>query len=163
MDKVLAGLPFAICYIDDIVVWSRNLEEHREHLRAVFTRLRSAGLKIHLGKCQFAVDAVDFLGHRVRAEGLQPREEKLAVVRKLHTPTDLASLRSALGLFSYYRKFVKGFSAIASPLHQLLHKGAPWSWDTPEQEAYAKLKDWLCTAEVLRRPDSAFPYTLTTD
>ena len=72
MDKVLAGLPFARCYIDDIVVWSRNLEEHREHLRAVFTRLRFAGLKIHPGKCQFAVDAVDFLGHQVTTEGLQP-------------------------------------------------------------------------------------------
>ena len=70
MDKVLAGLPFARCYIDDIVVWSRNLEEHREHLRAVFTRLRFAGLKIHPRKCQFALDAEDFLGHRVTAEEL---------------------------------------------------------------------------------------------
>ena len=71
------------------------------------------------------MDAVDFLGHRVRAEGLQPREEKLAVVRKLPTLIDLAILRSALSLFSDYRKFVKGFSTIASPLHQLLQKGAP--------------------------------------
>ena len=87
----------------------------------------------------------------------------MAAVRKLPIPTDLASLWSALGLLSYYRKFLKGFSAIASPLHQLLQKGAPWIWDTPQQEAYGKLKDRLCTAEVLQRPDSAFPYTLTTD
>ena len=58
----MAGLPFARCYIDDIVVWSRNMEKHQEHLRAVFARLRSAGLKVHPGECQFAVDVVEFLG-----------------------------------------------------------------------------------------------------
>ena len=99
-----------------------------QHLGVVFARFRSAGLKVHPGKCEFAVDAVDFLGYRVSAKGLQPQEEKVAAVRKVPVPTDLASLRSALGLFSYYRKFVQGFSVIASPLHQLLKKGAPWEW-----------------------------------
>ena len=61
MDKVLAGLPFARCYIDDIVIWSRNVEEHLKHISAVFARLRDAGLKVHPGKCQFAVDRIDFL------------------------------------------------------------------------------------------------------
>lgn len=83
MDKVLAGLPFARCYIDDIVIWSKNLKEHLEHLSAMFTRLRSAVLKVHPGKCQFAVDKIDFLVHTVSAAGLSPQEEKVSAVRDL--------------------------------------------------------------------------------
>ena len=81
----------------------------------MFARLRNAGLKVHPGKCEFAVDAIDFLGHRVSAEGLSPQEEKVAAVRKLAAPTYIFGLRSALGLFNYFRKFVKGFSSIAAP------------------------------------------------
>ena len=102
MDKVLINMPFARCYIDDIVIWSSNLEEHLKHLSAVFARLRHAGLKVHPGKCAFAVDKIDFLGHCVSAEGLSPQQEKVSAVRDLPAPTDISSLRSALGLFSYY-------------------------------------------------------------
>ena len=163
MDKVLAGLPFARCYIDDIVIWSKDVKEHLEHISAVFARLRDAGLKVHPGKCQFAVDKIDFLGHTLSAKGLSPQEEKVSAVRELPPPTDISSLRSALGLFSYYRKFVRGFSVIAAPLHSLLRKGVSWSWGSEQEHAYADLKDKLCTAGVLRRPDSSLPYVLTTD
>ena len=103
------------------------MDEHLKHLSAVFARLRHAGLKVHPGKCVFAVDQIDFLGHCVSAEGLSPQQEKVSAVRDLPAPTDISSLRSALGLFSYYRKFVKGFSVIASPLHSLLRKGVKLS------------------------------------
>ena len=66
----------------------------------MFGRLRTAGSKVHPGKCEFALDAIDFLGHRVTVDGLQPQAEKVAAVRDLPSPTDLASLRSVLGLFS---------------------------------------------------------------
>ena len=107
MDKVLINLPFARCYIDDIVIWSDTIEQHMTHLTQVFKRLREARLKVHPGKCVFAVDKTDFLGHSISAEGLSPQEEKVAAVRDLTSPVDISSLRSALGLFSYYRKFVK--------------------------------------------------------
>ena len=132
------------------------------HLTQVFKRLREAGLKVHLGKCVFAVDKIDFLGHSISAEGLSPQEEKVAAVRDL-SPIDISSLRSALGLFSYYRKFVKGFSVIASPLRSLLRKGVPWHWGEEQQNYFSELKDKLCTTEVRRRPDSTLPYVLATD
>ena len=111
------------------------MDEHLKHLYAVFARLRHAGLKVHPGKCVFAVDQIDFLGHCVSAEGLSPQQEKVSAVRDLPAPIDISSLRSALGLFSYYRKFVKGFRlqdsgfklVIASPLHSLLRKGVKLS------------------------------------
>ena len=163
MDKVLAGLPFARCYIDDILIWSSNLKEHLMHLSAVFARLKDAHLKVHPGKCQFAVDSIDFLGHHVSAAGLSPQAEKVAAVRDLAAPTDISSLRSALGLFSYYRKFVSGFSKIAAPLNELLRKGMAWKWGSEQIAAFAELKDRLCSAEVLRRPNPDLPYILTTD
>ena len=163
MDKVLLNLSFARCYIDDIIIWSKTISEHFSHLTEVFDRLRKAGLKVHPGKCMFAVDKIDFLGHCISAEGLSPQDEKVAAVRELPPPKDISSLRSALGLFSYYRKFVKGFSVIASPLHQLLRKGALWHWGKDQQTSFLELKEKLCTTEVLRRPDSTLPYVLATD
>ena len=128
MDKVLAGLSFSRCYIDDIIVCSRNLKEHLGHLTAVFARLRGAHLKVHPGKCQFAVESIDFLGHCLSAAGLSLQEEKVAAVRELPAPIDISNLRSALGLFSYHRKFVKNFSDIAAPLNNLLKKNVNWHW-----------------------------------
>ena len=124
------------------------MSEHLKHLSAVFDRLRKVGLKVYPRKCVFATDKIDFLGHCVSAEGLSPQDEKVAAVRKLPTPVDISSLRSALGLFSYYRKFVEGFSVIASPLHSLLRKGIKWHWNLDQQQAFAELKHNFCSAEV---------------
>ena len=72
MDQELRDLPFTRCYIDDIVIWSRNMEEHLEHLEEVFRLLREAGLKVHPGKCVFGAESIDFLGHRISANKLEP-------------------------------------------------------------------------------------------
>lgn len=95
------------------------------------------------------------------AEGLSPHQEKVSAVKNLAAPVDISSLRSALGRFTYYRKFVRGFSAIAAPLNGLLRKGVAWHWGEDQEKAFAELKDKLCRAEVLRRPGLA--YVLTTD
>ena len=126
MDHILRDLPFCRCYIDDIIVWSKSTGEHIRHLEEIFKRLREASLKVHPGKCVFGADGIDFLGHRISANPLQPQEEKLAAVRDLPAPTDLHNLRAALGLFSYYRKFALHFNSIAHPLNQLLKKDAMW-------------------------------------
>ena len=89
MDEVLRGLPFVRCYIDDIVVWSNSLEQHVQHLQQIFQRLQEVGLKVHPGKCVFAADSIDFLGHRILVGKLEPQTNKLAAVRDLLAPTDL--------------------------------------------------------------------------
>ena len=83
INEVLRGLPFVWCYIDDIVVWSNNMEEHLQHLEQIFQRLREAGLKVHPGKCVFGADSIDFLGHRISAGKSEPQTNKLAAVRDL--------------------------------------------------------------------------------
>ena len=119
-------MAFYRCYVDDIVIWFRTLEEHLGHLEEVFKRLREASLKVNPGKCVFGADSIDFLGHRISANRLEPQQDKLAAVRDLPSPTILSGVRAALGLFSYYRKFVQHFSSIAFPLNSLLKKDRPW-------------------------------------
>ena len=96
MDHILRDLPFCKCYIDEIIVWSKSTGEHIRHLEEIFKRLREASLKFHPGKCVFGADSIDFLGHRISANSLQPQEENLAAVPDLPAPTDLHSLRAAL-------------------------------------------------------------------
>ena len=124
-------------------------------------RLREAGLKVHPGKCVFGADAIDFLGHRISADTLEPQQDKLSAVRYLPSPTDLPSLRAALGLFSYYRKFVLHFNSIAFPLNSLLKKDRPWEWGQAQEEAFLALKKQLCGAAVLQLPDPYNPCILT--
>ena len=132
-------------------------------MEEIFKRLRGAGLKVHPGKCVFGGDSIDFLGHRISANSLQPQEEKVAAVRDVPAPTDLHSLRAALGLFSYYRKFVLHFNTIAHPLNQLLKKDAVWLWGEKKMEAFQELKLQLCQAPVLQLPNAYKPFILTTD
>ena len=115
---------------------------------------------MHSGKCVFAADSIDFLGHRISANNLEPQLDKLAAVRDLPAPTDVSGLRAALGLFSYYRKFVPHFSSIAFPLNSLLKKDRPWVWAELQEKAFLELKEQLCGAAVLRLPDPYSPFIL---
>ena len=90
MDQIVRDLPFCKCYIDNIVIWSRNMGEHMHHLKQVSARLRTAGLKVHTGKCVFAAESIDFLGHRISTNRLEPQLDKLAAVRDLPAPTDVS-------------------------------------------------------------------------
>ena len=99
MDRVLAGLSFEKCYIDDIIVWSSSYAEHLKHLEIVFQRLKDWGLKIHPGKCLFGAEEVDFIGHRVNTYGIHPQMEKTQAIRDMQVPKDVSGLRTLLGLF----------------------------------------------------------------
>ena len=110
----------------------------------------------------FGADAIDFLGHRISADTLEPQQDKLSDVRDLPSPTDLPSLRAALGLFSYYKKFVLHFSSIAFPLNSPLKKDRPWEWGQAQEEAFLALKEQLCGAVVLKLPNPYSPFILTT-
>ena len=125
MDRVLAGLHWETClfYLDDIIVFSSTWEEHLAQLREVFERLRHAKLKLGAEKCTFAAKEVNYLGHRVTEEGLLPDSSLLAAIREIPPPKTATEVRSFLGLAGYYRRYVKGFAAIAAPLHALTRKG----------------------------------------
>ncbi len=145
---------FVVVYIDDILIYSGSLEEHEEHLRKVFQRLRENKLYAKLEKCEFGMMEVDFLGHRITQEGLKMDDHKVKAIVDWEPPKLVLALRSFLGLVSYYRKFIKNFTKIAAPLTNLLKKSAmTYEWEGACDKAFETLKGILEKALVLKLPD----------
>ena len=124
MNMVLRGLTWKHClvYIDDIIVWSDNFENHLQHLNQVFDRLRQANLSLKPRKCSFAKSEVTYMGQIISKEGIKVDPAKIEAVKSFPLPHNQHDVRSFLGLANYYRKFVKGYSNIAQPLNRLLTK-----------------------------------------
>ncbi|GBG70580.1 hypothetical protein CBR_g6707 [Chara braunii] len=152
-----------IVYLDDILVFSKTLQEHRGHLRQVLEKLREANFKINAKKCEWAKTQVLYLGHVLDGDGIKPEDSKIAAIRDWPTPRTLTELRSFLDLANYFRKFVRNFSTIAAPLRRLLKKEAIWQWDKDCMSALKKLKRALIEYHVLKVADPSLPFVVTTD
>ena len=154
MQAVLSGLEWNSCfvYLDDILIASRTLEEHLQHMKEVFGRLRDAGLRLKPKKCLLLRDQVPYLGHVISAEGIRPDPAKTDKVKCFPVPHDVTTLRQFIGLASYYRRFVPGFAKVAAPLHALTKKDVSFNWTPQCDEAFSKLKNLLVTAPVLAYP-----------
>jgi hypothetical protein len=165
MESVLSGLIPEKCllYIDDILVVGRTFEEHLQNLREVLTRLREAGLRLKPRKCHLCQRKVKYLGYIVSADGISADPEKVAAVKDFPTPLDLKSLRSFLGLASYYRRFIPCFSSMGQPLYALTRKDAPFVWTGSCEEAFRRLKNLLTDAPILSYPDFEKEFFLETD
>ena len=161
--EVLKGITFAFGYLDDILIFSPDNKTHLEHLEAVFQRLREADLKLKASKCNFFKKHIQYLGHLVSGEGIEPLPEKLEAVRKMPPPTTPKEVRQFLGLVGYYRKFVPKFADIARPLTNLTKLDVPYEWTNRCQEAFEFLKQMLLKEPILKYPDPSKPYTLFTD
>ena len=168
MDAVLENINwrFCIAYLDDIIIFSNSYEEHIAHLTEVFNRLQNAGLLVKPSKCKLAHKEVDFLGHVVGEFGVRANPDKTKSIQDQPPPTNVKQTRSFLGLASYYRRFVQGFSTIAKPLYNLLEKKRKWEWTQACQSAFDELKERLTSAPIMGYPDfseSRQPFKLYTD
>ena len=163
MDTILQGISGTICYMDDILVTGATEEEHLRNLEEVFRRLQAHGIRVKKGKCRFLHDSVDYLGHRVDAEGLRPLPDKVEAIEKAPLPQDVHQLRSFLGLLSYYRKFLPNLAAILQPLNDLLQKGKKWCWTAECSEAVKTARQLLTTSNVLVHYDPTLPLKLAAD
>ena len=151
MTIVLAGLLLivCICYIDDIIIYARTQSELLERLNTVLVRLASHGFKIKPGKCVLFRQEIQFLGHIVNVQGIQPLPDKLAAICDWPVPSDVRDVRAFYGLASYYRRFVQGFASIAEPLTAMTRKGVRFLWTPEAHEAFCKLKQALMQAPIL--------------
>ena len=165
MEKVLSGLQWEILlvYLDDVIVFGKTVEDELERLRKVFVRLRSAGLKLKPSKCNLFQKSVTYLGHIVSAEGVATDPAKVEAVADWPVPTCTKEVRSFLGLASYYRRFIRGFASIASPLHALTSKSKDFVWTDACREAFDRLKEELSRAPVLVYPSPGNEFILDTD
>ena len=165
MLAVLNGLLPLNClvYLDDVLVMGRTFEQHLQSLDDVLQAVDRAGLRLKLSKCSFAKPSVDFLGFTVSAAGVAPNVTKVEAIREFSTPQNLTELRRFLGMTSYYRRFISGFSDIARPLHRLTNKGVRFDWDKNCQRTFEQLKEQLLSALVLAFSDLNGDYILYCD
>ena len=165
MDHTMIGLNYEIClvYLDDIIVFSVNTKSHLERLEMLFARLRQANLKLKPSKCHFLKRSVDFLGYVISASCISTDPRKIELVKSWPVPNKLKEVRSFVGLCSYYRRFVEGFSEMASPLHALTRKNAVFRWTAECQISFDRLKSSLVNAPVLSLPRDEGEYLLDTD
>ena len=154
---------FVVVFIDDILVYSKDAQEHEHHLRIVLQTLRENQLFAKLSKCDFWLKEVSFLGHIVSAEGIRVDPVKIEAIVNWKPPRNVTEVRSFLGLAGYYRRFVQGFSVIASSLTRLLRKGVKFEWDDKFQSSFKRLKEILIEAPVLIQLTSGRDYTVYSD
>ncbi|WVZ75970.1 hypothetical protein U9M48_023982 [Paspalum notatum var. saurae] len=154
---------FVVAFIDDILVYSKNEEEHEEHLRTVLTRLREHQLYAKFSKCAFWLREVSFLGHILSEKGVAVDPSKVEDVLNWKQPETVTEIRSFLGLAGYYRRFIKDFSKTAKPMTSLTKKNAKYLWDPKCEEAFTSLKKSLTSAPVLAQPDVTKPFDVYCD
>ena len=152
-----------LCFLDDILIFSRTEEQHLQHLRTVLTRLREQELYVKPSKCAFMQREVGFLGHRIGADGLRVAPDKIGAVQQWPQPRNVSDVRSFLGLANFYRRFVRDYSRIALPLTELTKDAVAWRWGAEQQNAFDKLKAALCSPPVLLIPDQSRPFVLNCD
>ena len=154
MAVTLSGLQWKSClvYIDGVIVFSTTFEEHIRRLEEVFDRLSLANLRLKPSKCFLFKQEVEFLGHVVTPQGVRTDPAKVAKVLNRPTPSSVSEVRSFLGFCGYYRRFIKNFSILASPLHALTKGKSDFAWSTQCTLAFELLKGRLSAAPVLAYP-----------
>ena len=163
VNEVLSGLTFAFGYLDDILVYSPDMETHLEHLRSLFVKLREADFKLKEVKCNFLKKHIQYLGHMVSGKGITPVPEKLESIQKMPPPKTPKEVKQFVGLIGYYHKFVPRFSDLAQPLNALTRKDVTFEWTPICQESFEMLKTSLMKEPILTYPDPSLPYVLFTD
>ena len=167
IDSVLRGLPCSYAYLDDILVASKDQDEHLSHLRQVFTRLQDYGIQLNASKCVLGVPFLEFLGHHVDQHGIRPLPSKVRVIQEFPQPRTQSELRQFLGLVNFYHRFVPGCASILQPLHDLLSppskKDLPLTWTPEADSAFTRAKDALAAASFLCHPQLDTPTCIIVD
>ena len=146
---------FVVVFIDDILVYSKNKEEHEKHLHVILQTLREHQLFAKLNKCEFWLDQISFLGHVVSNDGISVDPTKVEAVLSWKRPTTVSKIRNCLGMARYYRRFIEGFSKISLPLTKLTQKNAKFVWSNECKSSFEELKNKLVSALVLTIPSGS--------
>ena len=153
---------FVLVFFDDILIYSKGLKDHLNHLRAILEVLRKNELYANKKKCSFAQSRVDYLGHIISGDGVEVDPEKIRAIKEWPIPANVREVRGFLGLTGYYRKFVQNYGTIAAPLTQLLKIGG-FKWTEEVQEAFNRLKQAMMTLPVLALPDFNVSFEIEID
>ena len=163
--KLLGDMPQVTTYLDDIVIHTKDFEQHVHALREVMSRLQNSGLTIKPSKCQIACSEIEVLGHVVRPGEIRPIETNVDKILSAERPKTKKEVRSFLGITGFYRQFIADYATKAAALTDLLKKGKPnkVEWGEPQDRAYCTLRSAIATEPILRLPDPNLPFILRTD
>jgi hypothetical protein len=154
---------FVVVFIDDILIYSKNEEEHAKHLWIILMRLREHQLYAKFSKCAFWLEEIQVLGHVLSVKGIAVDPSKFKDILEWKSPTSVHQVRSFLGLASYCRRFISDFSKIVKPITGLLKNDVKFDWSSKCNEAFERLKVLLTTALVLAQPDIEKPFDVYCD
>ena len=167
IDEVFRGLHFTYAYIDDVLIATNTPDEHAQHLRAVFDRFKQYGVIINPLKCEFGVNSLQFLGHQVDSNGIQPLETKVIAIQDFPQPESRKQLREFLGLVNFYHRFVKNCADIIKPLNDLSttvkDDSQKLQWNSQAATAFTNIKQALASATLLFHPKQEAPTSIMTD
>lgn len=140
---------FVIAYLDDILIFSDMLEEHKQHVLSVLVKFEEANLQLKLKKCEFHIQETEFLGHWITTNRIQMEKMKIQVILDWPELTNTKEVQQFVRLINYYCKFLKGYSTIMGPLFKLLKKDCKFEWGQEQQEAFRKVKEAVTAEPVL--------------
>ncbi|GJT26380.1 putative reverse transcriptase domain-containing protein [Tanacetum coccineum] len=146
---------FVIVFIDDILIYSKNKQEHEEHLKLILELLKKVELYAKFPKCEFWIPKVQFLGHVIDSKGIHVDPAKIESIKDWASPKSPTEIRQFLGLAGYYRRFIEGFSKIAKPMTKLTQKKVQFVWGDKQEAAFQLLKQKLCSAPILALPEGS--------
>jgi hypothetical protein len=165
MDYIMSGL-VGVCvllYLDDLIVYSVNMEDHARDLARVLSRFRKHDLKVKGTKCTFAQEEVELLGFIINKDGIRSNPDKTDAISKLPPPTTVKGIRQFLGMTNYYHICVEDYAKLAGPLNQLTQKGQKFVWGEEQRKGFQGLKDMLVSGQVMAYPDLSKPYKVYCD
>jgi hypothetical protein len=154
---------FVVVFIDDILIYSKNEEEHEQHLQIVLQRLREHQLYAKFSKCVFWLKDVPFLGHVILVEGIAVDSSKVQEILEWKAPKSVTQIYGFLRLVGYYHQFIPNFSKIVKPMTKLLENDAEFKWSPQCEEAFITVKKLLITAPVLSQPVIEKPFDVYCD
>ncbi|KMQ86468.1 gag pol polyprotein [Lasius niger] len=154
INQVIKDLDFVYAYIDDLIIASSSLEEHKQHLRTIFRRLEEHGLHINVEKCVFGAETVEYLGYKISQKGFAPLPDKVKALQEYKKPKDIQELRRFLGAVNFYRRFLPNAAATQAPLNKYLKDlkksdKRPIEWTNEATEAFERTKQDLTNATLL--------------
>lgn len=154
---------FVLVFLDDILIFSKTLEEHEQHVKQVLDTLRKEKLFAKESKCEFFKTEVEFLGHLVGRDGVRMMEDKVKAIGEWPTPAKVGDVRAFLGTAGYYRKFIRDFSSIAAPLSNLTKEDTKFEWGPSQAAAFRSLKQAIAKEPTLVLPNPELPFVVHTD
>ena len=154
---------YVLVYLDDIIIYSENPNDHKRHVRIVFERLRKYKLYCKLEKCSFATDAISYLGYVISTQGVSMDPSKVSAVLSWPTPESVHDIQVFLGFANFYRRFIQDYAKVTQPLTSLLRKDVQFEWTKIAAEAFGTLKQAFASPPVLVHPDTCSPFVVETD